>query len=66
MPYYDVVNLVTVIKMNIMDEMPCGYGLLRTMAVRIWYQVFCKAAQQSQLLLKSPMDLRRGLSSFKI
>jgi hypothetical protein len=25
MPYYDVANLVTVIKTNIIDEMPCGY-----------------------------------------
>jgi len=39
MPYYDVVKLVTVTKMNIIDEMPCGYGSVRTTAVRIWHQV---------------------------
>jgi hypothetical protein len=37
MPYYDVANLVTVTKMNLRYEMPCGYGTLRTTAVRIWH-----------------------------
>jgi len=35
MPYYDVANLVTVTKTNMIDEMPCGYGTLRTTGVRI-------------------------------
>jgi len=39
MPYYDVANLVTVPKTNMIDEMPCGYGTLRTTGVRIWQQV---------------------------
>jgi len=39
MPYYDVANLVTVTKTNMIDEMPCGYGTPRTTGVRIWHQV---------------------------
>jgi len=39
MPYYDVANLATVTKMNMIDEMFCGYGTLRTTAVRIRHQV---------------------------
>ena len=34
MPYYDVANLVTLTKTNLIHEMPCGYGILRTTAVR--------------------------------
>ena len=41
--------------------MPFGYGTLRT-AVRMRRKVSCRAAQRSQLLSKSPTDLRRGLS----
>jgi len=26
MPYYEVANLVTVTKINMMDEMACAYG----------------------------------------
>ena len=33
MPYYEVVNLVTVTKMNMIDEMPCAYETLRTTAL---------------------------------
>jgi hypothetical protein len=29
MPYYDLTNVGTVIKTNMVDEMPCGYGTLR-------------------------------------
>jgi len=29
MPYYEVANLVTVTKMNMIDEMPCAEGTLR-------------------------------------
>jgi hypothetical protein len=47
MPCYDVVNLVTLTKPNLIHEMPCGYGTLRTTAVRI--------------LPKSPAELRRSL-----
>jgi len=50
MPYYDVVNLVTVSKTNMIDELPCGYGTLRTTGVRIQYQVSSRPAQRSQQL----------------
>jgi len=66
MPYYDVANLVTITKTNMIDEMPCGYGTLRTTATGIRHQVSRRAAQRSQLLSKSPADLRRGLSCSKI
>jgi len=29
MPYYEVANLVTVTKTNMIDKMPCAYGTLR-------------------------------------
>jgi len=29
MPHYEVANLVTVTKTNMIDEMPCAYGTLR-------------------------------------
>jgi len=50
MPYYDVANLVTITKTNMIDEMACGYGTIRTTAVRIRHQVSRRAAQRSQLL----------------
>ena len=62
MTYDDVLNLVTVTKMNLKDEMPCGYGTLRTTALGIWHQVSHRAEQMSQLLSKSSPDLRRGFS----
>ena len=40
MPYYDVANHVTVTKMNMINEMACGYGIIKTAAVRIWHQDF--------------------------
>ena len=80
MSYYDAGNLVTGIKTNIINNMPCGCGTLRTTVVRIWHQVFrraCRAvsvaqavshrpALRSQLLSKSPADLHRVLSSSRI
>jgi len=48
MPYYDVANLVTVTKTNMIDEMPCGYGTLTTTSVRIRHQVSHGPAQRSQ------------------
>jgi hypothetical protein len=39
MPYYAVGNLVTVSKTNMIDELPCGYGTLRSRGVRILHQV---------------------------
>jgi len=50
MPYYDVANLVTVTKTNMIDEIAYGYGTIRTAVVRIWHQVSRRAAQRSQLL----------------
>ena len=50
MPYYEVANLVTVTKTNMIDEMPCAYGTLRTTALTIRHQVSRRAAQWSQLL----------------
>jgi hypothetical protein len=46
MPYYNVVNLVTVTKTNMIDEMLCGYGTLRTTGVRIRNQVSCRPMQR--------------------
>jgi hypothetical protein len=47
MPYYDVANLVTLTKTNMIDEMPCGVETLRTTAVRIQRQVSRRPAQVS-------------------
>jgi len=46
MPYYDVANLVTVTKTNMIDEMPCGFGTLRTTGVRISHQVSHRACAE--------------------
>ena len=45
MPYYDVANLAAVIKTNIIDEMPCGYGTQRTATEILRLQVSRGAAQ---------------------
>jgi hypothetical protein len=50
MPYYDVANLVTVTKTNMIDEMPCGYGTLRTTGVRMRNQVTHRPAKRSPQL----------------
>ena len=44
MPYHEVANLVSVTNTNMIDEMPCAYGTLRTTALRIWHQVSRRAA----------------------
>ena len=62
MPYYDIANLVTLTETNLIHEMPCGYGTLRTTAVRIWHSVSLGAAQRSQLLSKSPTVMGRCCS----
>jgi hypothetical protein len=46
MPYYNVANLVTVAKMNMTAEMPCGCGTLRNTGVRIWHQVSRRACAE--------------------
>jgi len=50
MSYYNVTNLVTVTKTNMIDEMHCGYGTLQTTGVRIWHQVSRRPAQRSPQL----------------
>jgi hypothetical protein len=80
MPYYDVANVVSVTKNNMINEMPCGYETLKTTGVKIWHQVSRRACaavsaapevsrrpgQQWQQLLKASGDLRSGLSSSTI
>jgi len=79
MPYYKVANLVTLTKMNIIDEMPYGCGTLKTTGVRTWHEVSCRACEEvlaalevccgpvpkSQQLSKASAALRRGHSSSK-
>jgi len=55
MPYNDVVNLVTVTKTNMIDEMPCGYGTLRTTGVRIWHQASRRACAE----VSAPLGVSR-------
>ena len=62
MSYYDVANLVTVTKIDMIDEIPSSYGTLRITDVRIQHQVSRRAVQRSQLLSKPPSNLRRGRS----
>ena len=50
MPYYDVANLVTVRKTDMMDVMPCAYGTQRTTGVRIRQQVSRRPEQRSPQL----------------
>jgi len=73
MPYYDVANLVTVTKMNMIRRNAlwlCKNHCCENTASRLpqsWaavsaaLEVSHRAAQRSQLLSKSPTDLRRGL-----
>jgi len=68
MPYYDVANHhIIVTKTDMIDKLTCGFGTLRTTAVRIQHQVSCRDAQRyHQLFSKSPADLCSGLSCSKI
>ena len=52
MPYYDVANLVTITKTNMIDEMPCGYGTLRTTGVGIRHQVSRRACAEVSAALE--------------
>jgi len=47
MPYYEVANLVTVTKTNMIDEMPCAYGTLHV------------ASGPIHILLMYPINLLR-------
>jgi len=78
MPYYDVANLVTVTKMNMIRRNAlwlcknhCCENMTSSLpqsctAVSAAPDVSCRAVWQSQLLSKSSADLRRGLRSSKI
>jgi hypothetical protein len=61
MAYYDVANLVTVTKTNIIDEISCGYGTLRTPGVRIWHQVSLRGCAEVSAALE--VSRRPGLRS---
>jgi len=50
MPYYDVANLVTVAKTNMIKEMSCGYGTVTTTGVGIPNQVSRRPVQRSSQL----------------
>jgi hypothetical protein len=52
MPYYAVANLVTVTKTNMIDEMPCAYGTLRTTGVRILHPVSHRACAEVSAALE--------------
>jgi len=52
MPYCDPANHVIVPKTNMIDEMPCGYGTLRTTGVRIWHQVSRRACGEVSAALE--------------
>ena len=78
MPYYDVANLVTVSKMNMIRSNAlwlcnnhCGANTASSLpqscaAASAALEVSDRAAQRSQLLSKSPADLPRGLRSSEI
>jgi len=63
MPYYDVANLVTVTKTNMINEMPGSYATLRTTSMSIRNQVSCRPAQRSIFadLDWTPSALRNAL-----
>jgi hypothetical protein len=54
MPYNDIANLVTATKTNMINEVCCGCGTLRTTFVRIWHQVSCRACAAVSAALKVP------------
>jgi hypothetical protein len=66
MPCYNVANLMTVAKTNVIDEMPCGYETLQTTGVKYGTKSPAERVQRSQQLSNSPTDLRSGLSISKI
>jgi len=74
MPYYDITNLVTVTKMNMIRQNSswlgknhCGENIYRSCAADLAVlEVSYRAAQGSQFLCKSSADQCRGLKSSKI
>jgi len=65
MLYYDVANLVTVRKISMIDEMPWGYGTLRTTGVRIRHQVSRRPAQRSPQLQNLTILIAKSRSILK-
>jgi hypothetical protein len=57
MLHYDILNLATVTKTNVIYHFPFGYSTLRTTAVGIQHLVSSRTAQRSQLLSKFPANL---------
>jgi len=47
------------------EEMPCGYGTLKSSLATVWHQVSSRPLQGSQLCSKSPADLHSCLICFK-
>jgi len=64
--YYVVLNLITVIKMNMIDEVPCSSGTPKTNTVKIWHQISCRECGEVSASVKFiPDDLYRGLNCFQ-
>jgi len=69
MVYYEVVNLVSITKTNMINEMPCGCGTLRTTAVRIRYHVSRRACAEVAAGLevsRSPAQRSQQLQNLKM
>jgi hypothetical protein len=66
MPYYDVANPVTVTKTNMIDDMPCGYGTLRTTGVRIRHQVSRRPALRSPHLQNFTIQIVKSHSILNV
>jgi len=66
MPYYDVANLVTLTKTNMIDEMPCGYGTRRTTGVRIQHQVSRRACAAALEVSRRPAQRSQPLQNLTI
>jgi hypothetical protein len=66
MAYYDIANLVSLIKTNLIRKIPCGYGTQWTIAVRIRHYASCRGALRSQVAPEVSVDLCRGLHYSKI
>jgi len=64
--YSHITSSLTVTKMNLIDKMPCGYGMLRSIAVIIQYQVSCWSGQRFQWLSKFSAEIPTCLSSPKV
>jgi precorrin-6B methylase 2 len=62
-------NLVTVRKTNMINEIPCGCGTLRTTAVRIWHQVSrgaCAEVSAALEVSRRPAQMSQQLQNLTI